>query len=160
MKIPTYLYLALSGVWHYRQRFGRRTVERSLHTADFTIARLLALSYAVAMKKEPPQLAGILDKSGRDYIVERSQDGAFTVKADRVDDHARAMDAFRTHWDAFYGLRIRFRPGYSAKVPPVPIAKAVRLYLAEVKPPPSPRLSSSRRRALKVSPSTTATANR
>lgn len=46
MKIPNYLHLAPSGIWHWRQRIGGTIVKRSLHTRDRLAAQHAALALA------------------------------------------------------------------------------------------------------------------
>lgn len=130
MKSPSYLYLAPSGVYHFRQRQGKRTVKCSLYTTDLTTARLLALSYAVAMKKQPPALVEILAKPRRDYRLTRGADGSLTIEANGAEDHAMALEAIGklpTTFPSFPDLA-------TSKLPAMTLGKAVRLYLADIKP--------------------------
>ncbi|HET9818904.1 MAG TPA: site-specific integrase [Rhodanobacteraceae bacterium] len=53
MKVPNYLYLAPSGVWHFRARVGGRTVKRSLHTRDRLAAQRAALTLAWHTRNMP-----------------------------------------------------------------------------------------------------------
>lgn len=115
MRIPNYLRLAPSGIWHFRQRLpsnqarltGKTELTKSLGTRDLLTAQKRALSlvegYAqsltfrglsVVAKDSVPTITQILKaKRLEDYKLIRHPDGTVELEVSGEDDHALAMDA-------------------------------------------------------------------
>lgn len=115
MRIPNYLRLAPSGVWHFRQRLpsnqaretGKTELTKSLGTRDLPTAQKRALAlvqgYArvhtirglsVVAKDSVPTITQILKaKRLEDYKLIRRPDGTVELEVSGEDDHALAMDA-------------------------------------------------------------------
>ena len=116
MRIPHYLQLAPSGVWHYRQRIparliplvGRSMVKKSLVTRELGIARDLALRWwraydelhtntrrmSMAGKTMDVQLLiERLKRAGQHYRLTHKPDGTIEVEVLGPEHHALAMDA-------------------------------------------------------------------
>jgi integrase len=116
MRIPHYLQLAPSGVWHYRQRvpvllvvlLNRTVIKKSLATRDLAGARDLALQwwraydelhthvrkFAMAgMTKDVRLLVERLKKNGTHYRLVTKPDGTIEVEVTGPEDHAMAMEA-------------------------------------------------------------------
>jgi integrase len=115
MRIPNYLYLAPSGVWHFRQRLpshvvrktGRKEVKRSLRTRDLLTAQQRALNlvqaYAQAFtvrglnvfaaRDGLPSVDEIAKAIALGYRVLVKPDGTIEIEATGKEDHSFAMDA-------------------------------------------------------------------
>lgn len=114
MRIPNYLRLAPSGVWHFRQRLpsrqaretGKTELTKSLGTRDLLTAqkRALAIVQAYAQtltfrglsvaKDGIPTVSEIAQgKTPERYKVIRHPDGTVEIEANGKADHAFAMDA-------------------------------------------------------------------
>jgi integrase len=116
MRIPHYLQLAPSGVWHYRQRIparlvpliGRSITKKSLLTRELGVARDLALRWwraydelhtntrrlSMAGKtKDVQALIERLKRAGQHYRLIHKPDGTIEVEVLGPEDHALAMDA-------------------------------------------------------------------
>lgn len=128
MRIPNYLRLAPSGVWHFRQRLpshqasktGKTEVTRSLHTRDLLTAQKRALdlvqAYAqtftvrglsVVAKDSVPTVSEILRaKRLEDYKLIRHPDGTVELEVSGEADHTLAMDALERigplHQEPYY----------------------------------------------------------
>lgn len=114
MRLPNYLQLAPSGVWHFRQKvpadishiFKKRFFKRSLRTRDVLVARRLALAFADQYArlieqargmhvsgKGQPSVESILRSRIDEYKLIRRTDGSLEMEADGDEDHARLMNA-------------------------------------------------------------------
>lgn len=114
MRIPNYLRLAPSGIWHFRQRLsaaqvgrtGQVEVTRSLRTRDLLTAQQRALvlvqAYAQPLtirglsvaKDGVPTVSEILGaKRLEEYRLVRRLDGSIEMEANGKEDHGFAMDA-------------------------------------------------------------------
>jgi integrase len=119
MRIPNYLRLAPSGIWHFRQRLpsnqvrktGKHEVTRSLRTRDLLTAQQRALDLAQAYaqpitvrglsvardssKESELSLPAVVQAArlGIIYKVIRHPDGTVEVEANGKADHGFAMDA-------------------------------------------------------------------
>jgi hypothetical protein len=128
MRIPNYLRLAPSGIWHSRQRLpsrqasktGKTEVTRSLRTRDLLIAQQRALdlvqAYAqaftvrglsVVAEDSVPTISEIRRaKRLEDYKLIRRLDGTVELEVSGEKDHALAMDALERigplHEESYY----------------------------------------------------------
>lgn len=116
MRLPNYLQLAPSGVWHFRQRvpadllhiFKQRFVKHSLRTRDVLTAQRLALAFAdryarlieqargmQVSDKDGPIADDVANSPGRKipYKLIRHPDGTVEVEAKGPADHKLAMNA-------------------------------------------------------------------
>lgn len=116
MRLPNYLQLAPSGVWHFRQRvpadllhiFKQRFVKHSLRTRDVLSAQRLALAFADRYArlieqargmhvsgKDVPSVDSILRSKGRqdNYKLIRRADGTVEFEANGQEDHDLGMAA-------------------------------------------------------------------
>jgi integrase len=114
MRLPSYLQLAPSGVWHFRQRvpadllhiFKQKFVKHSLRTRDVLTAQRLALAFAdryarlIEQAREmhvsgkgQPSVESILQSPIDEYKLIRRVDGTLEMEADGDEDHARLMNA-------------------------------------------------------------------
>jgi hypothetical protein len=116
MRLPSYLHLAPSGVWHFRQRvpadliraFGMRLFKRTLHTRDVLTARRLALRLAeqyaqlfmhardmhMSRERKPSIGAAVTAALGGDgYTLVMKPDGTIELKADAGRVRVDATDA-------------------------------------------------------------------
>jgi integrase len=116
MRIPHYLQLAPSGVWHYRQRIparlipliGRSITKKSLLTRELGLARDLALRWwraydelhinvrrlgMAGKTKDVQLLIEQLKRAGQHYRLIKKPDGTIEVEVLGPEDHALAMDA-------------------------------------------------------------------
>lgn len=176
MRLPHYLHLAPSGVWHFRQRLpayltsvsGRAFIKVSLHTRDtqeaqwhaLALARRYALVFAWlrsgAVAGEPDikeVLRRLAQGQGRDYKIRRASDGTFEMEANGPDDHKLAMEALEQ-----IGRKDHLFPAPAAASVPVPspprpktadipIGKAVENWLRDIKPNTIPKTLSIKREA-------------
>lgn len=143
MRIPNYLRLAPSGVWHFRQRLpshharktGRTEVTRSLHTRDLLTAQKRALGlverYAqtltfrglsVVAKDSVPTISEIRRaKRLEDYKLIRRPDGTVELEVSGEKDHALAMDALERigplHEEPYYQEFMRAADAAEAQRP-------------------------------------------
>ncbi|WP_157511052.1 DUF6538 domain-containing protein [Frateuria sp. Soil773] len=115
MRIPNYLRLAPSGIWHFRQRIpsrqtrkaGKHEVTRSLRTRDLLTAQQRALILVQAYA-QATTVRGLSVSVARDgllsadeiaraialgYKVIRHPDGTVEIEAKGKADHGFAMDA-------------------------------------------------------------------
>lgn len=120
MRIPNYLRLAPSGIWHFRQRipqpltqkFGAREFARSLGTRDLLTAQVRALTLAQAYARAITEPRGLdvmategkgmvalqvvevlpVARAGKKYRVVRNADGSVEIEANGKADHALAKD--------------------------------------------------------------------
>ncbi len=177
MRLPHYLYLAPSGVWHFRQRLpahltsvcGRAFIKASLHTRDTQEAQWRALElarrYALvfgwlrsgAVAGEPDikeVLRRLAQGQGRDYKIRRASDGTFEMEANGPDDHKLAMQALEQ-----IGRKDHLFPAPVAASAPVaspprpktadiPIGKAVETWLREIEPNTKPKTLTIKRSAV------------
>lgn len=115
MRIPNYLRLAPSGIWHFRQRLpshqarktGQTEVTRSLRTRDLLTAQKRALGLVEAYAQNLTQVGGLSvakdgiptiseitqGKGHKRYRVIRHPNGTVGVEASGGEDHQFAMDA-------------------------------------------------------------------
>jgi integrase len=118
MRLPNYLLLTPSGVWHFRQRvpadlirvLGQKFFKRTLHTRDVLEAQRLALGVArgyaqliqqlralgVAKSREGrPSIGGAVTAAqhGKPYTLVMQPDGRVELKAEPGPDHDAAMEA-------------------------------------------------------------------
>jgi len=114
MRIPNYLRLSPSGIWHFRQRIpsclarqtGKAEVTKSLGTRDLLIAQCRALSFvrgyaqahtirglSVIAKDGIPTVSEIARAIALRYRVTRHPDGTVEIEASGRVDHEFAMDA-------------------------------------------------------------------
>ena len=102
MRIPNYLRLAPSGIWHFRQRIpqpfaqklGARELTRSLGTRDLLTAQARALTLAQAYARTITQTRGldVMATDGKGMVALRSMN---TPQVDEVLPAARAGKKYR-----------------------------------------------------------------
>ncbi|MBM7130986.1 DUF6538 domain-containing protein [Dyella mobilis] len=116
MRIPNYLRLATSGIWHFRQRFpthlsrkaGKTEITKSLRTRDLFTAQRRALALVQAYAQAFAQVGGLGVSVARDglpsveeiakaialgYRVIVRPDGTVEIEATGKEDHELLMDA-------------------------------------------------------------------
>jgi hypothetical protein len=177
MRLPNYLLLAPSGVWHFRQRLpsrlaralGRSFIKASLHTRDTQEAQwralILARRYAQAFDwlrsravSGKPDINEVLRRlaegQGKNYKLRRGPDGTFEIEADGPDDHKLAMEALdrigrKDHlFQAAAAPAIPEAPKSRPKTADIPIGKAVETWLREIEPNTKPKTLTIKRAAV------------
>ncbi|WP_333679238.1 DUF6538 domain-containing protein [Dyella sp.] len=116
MRIPNYLRLATSGIWHFRQRIptylsrkaGKTEITKSLRTRDLLTAQRRALALVQAYAQPFTQVGGLGVSVAKDglpsvdeiakaialgYRVIVRPDGTVEIEATGKEDHELLMDA-------------------------------------------------------------------
>lgn len=138
MRLPNYLQLAPSGVWHFRQRvpadllhiFKRKFVKHSLRTRDVLASQRLALAladrYARLIEqargmrvsgREAPSVESILRSDLGKYKLIRRPGCTIELEANGEADHAPVSDTSGWEgwmWDGL-GSRVSLALGVRAK---------------------------------------------
>jgi integrase len=149
MRIPNYLRLAPSGIWHFRQRLplnqsrktGKHEITRSLHTQDLLTAQQRALDLVQAYAQSitirglsvsvardgVPSVDDIAKAIALGYKVIRHPDGTVEIEANGKADHGFAMDAVdrigRLDQEPYYQEFIRSAQAGSASPASDPASK-------------------------------------
>lgn len=158
MRLPNYLFLAPSGVWHYRQRIpgaiarrmGRTFIKRSLATCDPKTAQLRALTLSTRYAQIFEAVRAMPDKTdvqklirsakqGKDFTLEVGPDGFKLTTDGSEGDNEAGQKALTSALERIGDMRFMSPPYLGEPAPKAPagpsvgIGKAVALWLAEIK---------------------------
>lgn len=180
MRLPSYLQLAPSGVWHFRQRvpadllpvFNTRFLKHSLRTRDVLAAQRLALAFADryarlieqargmhVSDREVPSVDSILRAPGKKkYKLTRHADGTVEFEAKGKADHDLGMAAIErigilaNEPSVQRAMREAAEREAAAKplVPVLPIGKVVTQWLADIKSSTLPKTLSIKAAAVEA----------